>query len=771
MKKLWFSLISFCLVLSLCGADGRPILFARQQISPSQESDGGGEDGGGKAFYYRQFIGPVGLGGGGEDITNFTEDASKLIYNPNVGLVSNDAATGSSQTNPNGYPITIMEGRYYWRNLEGTRDAYVWTTLQANAVSARADLQTMNVRLPYLGNVGDCTSTQSDPTWMTDADLSGWTATHDECGTTLNYMNFEDADVRTEFVELLTAAEAAMSTYPAWRHGFLETGYGAYGENNYSGTICATSVNSPDLCSPGSEIPQYTIGEISPWWDLVLGISTSIRKMNMVDNEDLFDYIYDTYSSTAAGGTRGDCWGWREVAPASCPDLFMCDIYSETFGVTSGSGDTPTHPDVDEGGMIFLESCNTVTNWEANSWDFDASFDWALTNGASALNVKGFYNGGASIDTVMTETLRTLGYRYFLDEIRNDSAVTAGNNLSIEIDVTNRGVAPDYDGMVWLVKLVEQGGGAADVYQYTTAETLKIAAGASITDTLTVPIPTWLDQADYDIYVGAGFNDNPGAHDFPELEFAVTAAPLDRWYQAGVVTVTNAGPTANDPIDYAADFDNAGADQLSLADNASISIPSVDFSVAARVKADTLNGFVIAAKGDVGATGQEWSLYTDGSNGQRFTFRISTGTNRTVAATTFGIPSTGTWYCLYADFDATNTILRISVNDGALDSLDTTGTITDKANTLVIGGDTVAGRQWNGQIDDLYFWKGRRLSDTEQSEICSTAGDIKQVQEMNYLTRRGLTVAVEFEENGASYVDDFQHWPYTENGTVTRVDE
>lgn len=696
----------------------------------------------------------------------FTPDTTSLLYNPNVGLVSNNGATGSSRTNPNGYPIPIMEGRYYWRDLEGTRDSYNFSAVQTDAVNARADLQTLNVRLPYLGNVGDCGTTYSDPTWMTDADLSGWTATHDECGTTYNYMNFEDPDVRTEFVELITEAEAALSQYPAWRNGFLETGYGAYGENNYSGTVCASTVGGADSCTPGSEIPQYTIGEISPWYDAFIGISTTIRKMNMVDNEDLFDYIYDTYTGTA-GGTRADCWGWREAATANCPTTgpWMCGIYPRTFAVTTGSGQTASHADQDETGMIFLESCGSVSTWES-SYDYASSFQWALDNGASALNVKGFYDGGSGIDGVMTTTLRTLGYRYQLDEVRNLPSVTAGNNLSIEIDVTNNGVAPDYDGMVWMVKLVEQGGGTPDIYKYVTSETLGVAAGASITDTLSVPIPTWLDAGTYDIYVGAGF-DNIGA-DYPELRFAVSANPGDRWYQATTVEVINASPDANVEDDYAGDFDNAGGDSLTLADNPSISIPSVDFAIAVRVKADTLNGYVIAAKGDVGATGQEWSLFTNGSNSQQFTFRVSTGTNRTVTATTFGVPSTGTWYCLYADFEAATTTLRISVNDGNLDSLDTTGSITDKANAFVLGGDTV-GRNWDGQIDDFYFWKGRRLSDTEQSEVCKTNGDITHVSDMNYETRRGLIMAIDLAENGANYKDKFQHWSYTENGSVTRT--
>lgn len=764
MKKSLFSIFIFItLILSVCAAQIEPV---RQMIHPTPTATTGAppvDDG----LYGKQFIGPVGLGGG-TDTENYTEDTTTLLYNPNVGLVSNDGSTGSSESNPNGFLIPIMETRYYWRNLEGTRDSYNFSTPQTDAIKARADLQTFNTRLPYLGNVGDCTSTQSDPTWMTDADLSGWTATHDECGTTFNYMNFEDTDVRTEFTELITAAEAAMVNYPAWRHGFLETGYGAYGENNYSGTICASSVNSPDLCSGGSEISQYAIGEISPWWDAVLAVSTTIRKMNMVDNETLFDYIYDTYSSTVAGGTRGDCWGWQEAAPASCPSspLFMCDIYSETFAVSAGSGDTPTHPDVDEGGMIFLECCGSIATWDDGTpWDYAASLQWALDNGASAMNVKGYYDGSAGFDSAMTTTLRTLGYRYFLDEVRNSTTVTAGNNLSVEIDVTNRGVAPDYDGMVWMVKLVEQGGGTPDIYRYTTAETLKIAAGASITDTLTIPIPTWLDAATYDIYVGAGFDDN-AVSDFPELRFAVSVNPTNRWYQATSVTVTNGSPTANPVSDYGRDFEaTTDTEYFTQASHSTIAGQTSTVHVEFVLESEPTLA-VVVSKGDAAAGTVEFAIdYL--ASADRIQCRFgSGGTLRTENADGCGAVTTGTTYRVTGRWNDSTKVIDCNCNG----NLDTSGAFSgaraSNATAVNIGVDsTLSGTYFDGKIGRVYLYNAR-LSDTCVAEL--QAGT--HFADLSFDCRRGMVVAQDLEEASGNTVDSFQHWAFTEtSGTIPQV--
>lgn len=745
MKKSLYSLIVLItLVLSVCAAG--PAIFARQQI------------------------GPVGLGGGaGEDVTNYTEDTTTLLYNPNIGLVSNNAALGSTRTNPNGYPIPIMETRYYWRDLESTRDSYTFSTVQTNAIQARADLQTFNTRLPYIGNVGDCGATYSDPTWMTDVDLSGWTATHDECGSpAYNYMNLEDADVITEFTELITAAESAMSLYPAWRHGFLETGYGAYGENNFSGTICATTVGGADACSVSSEIAQYTIGEISPWYDALIGVTTSIRKMNMVDSEGLFDYIYDTYTSTEAGGTRADCWGWQEAATASCPTTgpWMCGIYPRTFGVTTGSGETATHADVDTGGMIFLEACGSVTTWEA-SYDYTSSFSWALTNGASALNVKGFYDGGAGIDGVMTTTMRTLGYRYFLDEVRNSTTVTAGNNLSVEIDVTNRGVAPDYDGMVWMVKLVEQGGGAADIYRYTTAETLKIAAGASITDTLTVPIPTWLDAADYDIYVGAGFDDN-AVFDFPELRFAVTANPSNRWYQAGVVAITNASPTANPVSDYGRDFEATTDTEYFVIPSHSTIAGQINTVHAEFVLESESTTSVVISKGDVGGGAMEFSInYSNVASVDRIQCRFGSGGSvRTENADGCGAVAVDTTYIVTARWNDSTKVIDCSCNG----NLDTSGAFSGAKNSsasdVIIGSDTIlTARYFDGKIGRVYLYSSR-LSDACVAELQART----HFSDLSFDCRRGMVMAQDLEEASGNTVDSFQHWALTEtSGTIPQV--
>lgn len=691
----------------------------------------------------------------------FTEDSSSLLYNPNVGLVSNNGATGSSRTNPNGYPIPIMETRYYWRNLEGTRDSYNFSTVQTDAINARADLQTFNTRLPYVGNVGDCAATYSDPTWMTNADLSGWTATHDECGTAYNYFNYEDPDVRTEFVELITEAEAALSSYPAWRHGFLETGYGAYGENNHSGTICATNVNSPDSCTPGSEIPQYAIGEISPWYDAYVGISTTIRKMNMVDNEDLFDYVYDNYTGTA-GGTRADCWGWQEAATANCPTSgpWMCGIYPRTFAVTTGSGQTASHSDQDLTGMIFLESCGSVSSWES-SYDYTSSFAWALTNGASALNVKGFYNGGTGIDTVMNTTMKTLGYRYFLDEVRNNSAVTAGNNLSIEVDVTNRGVAPDYDGMVWMVKFVEQGGGTPDIYRYTTSELLKIAAGASITDTLTVPIPTWLDAGTYDIYVGAGFDDN-AVFDFPELRFAVTSNPGNRWYQATTVTVSNSSPTANPEDDYGRDFEADDTEHFITSSHSTLSGKIHTWHVDVTLESKATNQAFVT-KGDIGANSLDFGVaYNNTASLDRFVCRAGTGGSalRSLTLNGCGSPTLGSLYRITCRWNDSTKVLTGDCNSNTNTSSAFSGSRSTNASGVTIGSDSaLSDRYQDGKIGRVYLYNAR-LSDACVAEL--QAGT--HFADLSFDCRRGMVVAQDLEESSGNTVDSFQHWAFTETG-------
>jgi len=650
-----------------------------------------------------------------------------------------------------------MNYRPVWRVLEATRGVFTLDVIKNKLYDARADLMTINLRL-YDGEVGSCAISQSAPAYMvTGTNMSGWTATHSECtGTAYYYPNLEDTDVILGYTELLDAVGSAFNNYAAFKKGTLDFGYGQYDENTYSGTICATTVGGADSCSVGSEIPQYTLGEVTPWVDAMIAHKPDIRMLTFVDNESLYEYATETYNQT---GVRADCWGWREAATANCPTTgpWMCGIYPRTFAVTTGSGQTANNPDVDLTAPVTLESCSTVSSWDSSSYDFASSLSWALTNGVSVFNTKNQFDWSSGYDSSMTTTLRTMGYRYYLQDATNSSTVTAGNNLSVTTTWKNRGVAPSYDNYKIMFKLVGRSDG--QIYKYKTSDIVNYAAGSTTATVSTVPIPTYVVAQTYDIYVAVG-------EDWPELRLAVSLNPANRWYQATTVAVTNSSPTAIPTTDYAGQFTFANGEYLDVADNAAVSLNGTSYTLVARAyMTDNSTAHTIVAKGNVTSASTEYSLFYSQTD-NRYKFRTTNGTTTyAVLADNYGIPPLNTWACLIASYDNSSKQMRLRVNNGTANTTTATGSVPDNSTALQIGNDT-SGRYWAGRLDKIRGYK-RLLTTAEETAACT--GNGLAVADMDYEQRRGLYFDFELDETSGNRAGTFQPHTATDVNTVTQA--
>lgn len=118
-----------------------------------------------------------------------------------------------------------------------------------------------------------------------------------------------------------------------------------------------------------------------------------------------------------------------------------------------------------------------------------------------------------------------------------------------------------------------------------------------------------------------------------------------------------------------------------------------------------------------------WSSNSDGGMhiGQRndtdmFDLSIRVGSTRNnVNASTFGVPSTGTWYFIYAYHDASEKTIGISVNGGTIDTNTYTGTANTKTGNVSIGRMSSAGSvtyALDGAVDEVAFFN-RTLTSEE----------------------------------------------------------
>ncbi len=169
-------------------------------------------------------------------------------------------------------------------------------------------------------------------------------------------------------------------------------------------------------------------------------------------------------------------------------------------------------------------------------------------------------------------------------------------------------------------------------------------------------------------------------------------------------------------VNNAAQFTRANGEWLSHADNASLSINGSSFSLAGWVYLDSkpavANMTICARTGPNGNTlgvgDREFDLlYVDTVGKFYFQIYDGSGLADAVQATTFGAPSTGTWYFLVAIHDIVAQKIYISVNNGTLDSTSTTKTTIDSTADFSLGNRNQfgIGDAWDGREDEFGLWK------------------------------------------------------------------
>lgn len=159
--------------------------------------------------------------------------------------------------------------------------------------------------------------------------------------------------------------------------------------------------------------------------------------------------------------------------------------------------------------------------------------------------------------------------------------------------------------------------------------------------------------------------------------------------------------------------------QLQIADNASLSLTS-SMTVAAFVNFTSVAGAghypQLVGKWTNGSQ-QSYLLYYDGDHAQ-FGFCVSSnGSNQTcVYTTTFGTPTTGTWYLVLGSFDDAGDTIGISVNNGTVDTASFSSSIFDSTSVFQVGRLVSSGDSIDGVIDCVPIWS-RALTSGEITEF------------------------------------------------------
>jgi hypothetical protein len=154
------------------------------------------------------------------------------------------------------------------------------------------------------------------------------------------------------------------------------------------------------------------------------------------------------------------------------------------------------------------------------------------------------------------------------------------------------------------------------------------------------------------------------------------------------------------------------SDYFAINDNADMSVAAnTSFTFTAWVKLATKTA-VLGVLGKFNTSDEYGLYYTNATD--RFRFDI-VGSN--ISATSFGSPSTATWYFIACGYDSPNTDVWISVNAGTRDSANDANGTTDDTNQFTLGTLRTGAFYFDGDIDHVSFWKGRVISDAELAEL------------------------------------------------------
>lgn len=152
-------------------------------------------------------------------------------------------------------------------------------------------------------------------------------------------------------------------------------------------------------------------------------------------------------------------------------------------------------------------------------------------------------------------------------------------------------------------------------------------------------------------------------------------------------------------------FTAANTEYLLGADSANVRVTNEDFWFSFFVKFNSTGSVMVMFIKGNGTSGANFSYKVRITTTPRIQLEISSGSaSTTVNAGTLS-PSTGVWYHVYGDYDASAATIRIGVDGAAPSSTGSSVTCTDGGHSFAIGAESDGGQPFDGLIQGLAFGK------------------------------------------------------------------
>ncbi|WP_338534245.1 DUF4832 domain-containing protein [Leclercia adecarboxylata] len=372
---------------------------------------------------------------------------SGLLTNPGTGV----ARFHNQDLSIAQYPTTGLEyRRYYWTEVEPQEGQYNFALVDEGFAAAAAHQPAMNVGLRFMILDGPESGSEI-PQWLINKGIKGtWTPDHKTF-----VPDLDDPTYLAYAQRLLQAFGARYNNNPEL--AFIDIGMvGAWGEWHNS--------NFPTL-PPLQE--RYPPELLNRYVDMHFSAFPDAPKIMLLNGYDSV-----AYAVKRGAGWRADCWGdWRNFSPSWS---HMRNDYPERL--TAAETAWPGFDQAWKKAPVSLEICGHMAEWlseqKYSREEVQATFDWALAQHASTLNLKSTEVPQAYRD-ILDNALTKIGYRFRVVSLTHPPSVHAGQAVTLNSEWSNDGVAPIYlrYTLAWRLQdargnTVAQGSAGDDIRQW-----------------------------------------------------------------------------------------------------------------------------------------------------------------------------------------------------------------------------------------------------------------------------------------------------------------
>ncbi|RJT23671.1 DUF4832 domain-containing protein [Buttiauxella izardii] len=429
------------------------------------------------------------------------------LTNPGIGVASFHEGYGE-QLSLAQYPNTGIEyERFYWRDLEPVEGQYNYALIDEAFRFAAAHQPAMNVGLRFMAQDGPESGTKI-PDWLIKKGIKGvWTSDKKTFAPDL-----DDPLFLAYSQKLLNALG---QRYDGNQNlAFVDIGMvGSWGEWHNS--------NFPSMTPL---LKRYTPAQLDKYVKMHFAAFPKTPKIMLISGGD-------TLASAVkqGAGWRADCWGdWRNF---STTWNHMADDYPQRLEAAQEK--YSEFNDAWKRAPVSLEICGYMPEWKTEQHysrdEVKRTFDWALENHASTINLKS-RAVPADYRDIVDNALMKLGYRFRLASLSHESQMASGKSLMLTSQWINEGVAPIYLKYAVTYRVVDASNKV--IAQGTTADDIRSWMPGEYSSGSQLAIPAKTASGEY--YIEVAMLDGEGK---PRINLANEGQQSSGWYRVSKINI------------------------------------------------------------------------------------------------------------------------------------------------------------------------------------------------------------------------------------------